>query len=173
MDIRTEVAPPSPQPIGRPEPHGLWGWLILPLIGLCLTPFLLAFSIYQLVLILEPSTWNVLTTPGTSAYHPIYKVLIPAEMVVNFAMLGFTLLLVVLFFRKDPRLPKLMVAFYLINLVIIVGDTFAASFIPSFSFDRDVIRDVVRTVIAAVIWVPYFLVSQRVKNTFRRDAPGA
>ena len=169
MDPRTEAAQPTPA-VSPPEPHGLRGWLILPLIGLCLTPFLLAFSIYQLVLVLKPDTWSVLTTPGTPAYHPVYKVLIPAEMVVNIAMLGFTLLLLVLFFRKDRRLPKLMVAFYLINLVIIVGDTFAASFIPSFSFDRDVIRDVVRTVVAAVIWVPYFLVSQRVKNTFVANA---
>lgn len=108
---------------------------------------------------------------GKPVVPPLYKLLLPAEIVVNVAMLGFVVLLIYLFFSKNHLVPRLMIAFYLINLLVVAVDTLVASQLPGFVWDREVIKDGARTLLTAVIWVPYFLISKRVANTFRTDAP--
>lgn len=171
-DAHGAAQSPSASPQGASvEPRGINGWLILPAIGLCITPITLCIGIWQVATVVFGGSWSVLTTPGSPSFHPLYKLLLPAEIVVNVAMLGFVVLLIYLFFSKNHRVPRLMIAFYLINLVVVAVDTLVASQLPGFVWEREVIKDGARTLLTAVIWVPYFLISKRVANTFRTDAP--
>ena len=155
-------------------PSGLGGWLILPAIGLLFAPLrILGYLFGDIIPIFQDGAWEVLTTPGSEMYHALWAPLIIFETVGNLFFVGFTLVLLVLFFTKSHRFPKLMIAYLVLNLVFVVADTVLAEFIPFIAGEHDpeTYKEIARGVFGVVIWVPYFLVSKRVKNTFVK--PGA
>jgi hypothetical protein len=73
-----------------------------------------------------------------------------------------------LFFRKSRRVPMLMVVWLLANTGGQIVDLLLAQQIAAVAAlpDNDGIKELSRSVVGLLIWVPYFLVSKRVKNTF-------
>lgn len=150
-------------------PTGLGGWLILTAIGLILTPFKLGFFVVSSILpIFEGDTWSTLTSPGSEAYHPLWGPLLTFELIGNCAFIVFAVALLVPFFAKRASFPKLMIIFYVTNLLFVVGDAMLGNLIPFVAAQDDpaTTKEIVRTLIASAIWIPYFRVSKRVKNTF-------
>lgn len=151
------------------EPKGIGGWLILPLLGLIFSAFQIAFQfIGDLAPVLTIETWHVLTTPGTNAYHPLWAPLLVFEVVASVVLFSFTLALLRFFFKKSKRVPKLFVLWLLSVAAVQVIDYLLMAQIPSVSEQPDPagMRDLIRSVGSAAIWIPYFLKSTRVKNTF-------
>jgi hypothetical protein len=149
-------------------PRGIGGWLLLPLLGLIVTPIRVGYSLVADYIPFFRESWPVLTDPNDLSYHPLWAPLIIYE-VLGDAVLALTALLgLVLMFRRDRRLPKLMVALYSFNAIYIAVDTAVAAQIPALagSDDFSASQDLIRAVVAAGIWIPYFLMSKRVKNTF-------
>jgi hypothetical protein len=80
-------------------------------------------------------------------------------------------------FRKNRYFPIAMII-YLISSVVLQGiDTYFAfkiySSLPIFEESLSeiyqmLIQDMLRIVVSSTIWIPYFLVSKRVKATFHR-----
>lgn len=145
------------------EPKGIGGWLVLVAIGLIVSPIRLAYSIIVDYLPqINSSEWATLNFPA-------FKNLFYGELVINSLFVVFAIVLLVLFFSEDRRFPKYMIAFYIANLTFVIADFAIASFHPLIRLAANPeggIMEVVRSVAAAAIWIPYFLVSQRVKNTF-------
>lgn len=151
------------------EPRGLGGWLILPAIGLFVLPIRLAVSLSNDFLpIFQKGYWEVLTTPGSEAYHHLWAPLIIFEIAGNTFFIIFDIVLIFLFFAKSYRLPALFIAFLALNLLFVVSDFFFADLIPAVAAESDAesIKELARSIIGAIIWIPYFLASKRVKNTF-------
>lgn len=151
------------------EPKGIGGWLVLPALGLIITPFRMGFQLFNDVLpALTPETWNGLTKPESPTYHPLWGTLIGFEVIANMALFVFTLWLTWLFFTKSKRVPKLFIAWLLslaavqtIDYLLVAQISAAAA--PS---DKEGIKELARAIINAAIWIPYFIKSKRVKNTF-------
>jgi hypothetical protein len=167
--------PPAPQasPPTAPAgdgPSGIGGWLLLPLLGLVLTPVLGGIQVREVLKLMEPAPWKALTDPSSQAYHPFYAWMLPGELIANSVMAVLALVLLVLVYMRSPRVPMLMCVFYVLAAVVVIIDTGLASQIPGFTWDRGTIRDVARSVMGVVVWVPYFLVLKRVRNTFRAGA---
>lgn len=149
---------------------GIGGWLILPLIGLIVTPFTLGSElILGFIPIFTDGTWEILTTSGNEAYHKLWAPVLVFETIGNLGFLAFSVYLLFLFFSKHYKLPNGIILFYLLNFAFLVFDYMLVIQIPAIAeFDHsDLIRDIARMGFTAAVWVPYFMKSERVKNTFK------
>ena len=81
--------------------------------------------------------------------------------------------LIYLYFSKHYLFPKVYIAIVAISLVFIPLDALLATFVlpDEPMFDPDTTKDFARALISALIWVPYMLISKRVKATFVENSP--
>jgi len=145
------------------------GWLILVAIGLIFAPIRLLVVLFKdLLPALSADTWSRLTTPGTEAYHPLWAPLLLFEVIGNCLFILSPIIIAVFFFQRRRFVPRLIIVLLLANLVFVTIDYFAADLIPFVAAQEDLgsLKELIRALIACAIWVPYFLVSKRVKGTF-------
>jgi len=147
----------------RENETGIGGWLILVLLGLIITPIRLGVSVFMEFLPLFDSL------PMLEELYPELKSMIYLELFGNISFGIFAIILIFLMIKKDRRFPLLMIIFYVSNLVFIVFDAIYVSQMVSLEGSSDVddsSKEIIRSVIGTAIWVPYMLVSKRVKRTF-------
>ena len=70
----------------------------------------------------------------------------------------------ILFYTRKKIFPKLMIAYLAIHLVLIGADHFGAVSLHLNSHSLTLVR----TFIYTVIWIPYFMNSIRVEQTFTK-----
>ena len=154
---------------GNEVRSGLGGWLILVGLGVVISPLrLLAEVLETFPPIFENGTYDLITTPGTEAYHPFWSTLIWGEISVNTVIFVASLYLAYLYFSKKSLFPKFYnwiavgsLAFILLDAVLI------KVVLPNEPiFDPDTIKEVARSGIVVLVWVPYMMLSTRVKATF-------
>jgi hypothetical protein len=121
----------------------------------------------------DQTTWVALTTPGEEAYHILWQPALLTELALAAITLVYSILLLVLFFRKKYTFPKLMVCFYLFNFAAAICIYNLFREIPA--MDEEVLlqyqSDIYRVAVFGLLWGTYFLKSKRVKATFTRGAP--
>lgn len=142
---------------------GLGGWLILPQIGLFATALMLIFGILSLdVSFFNGEAWDLLSDePGFRGY-------LMFTIIYNLLLLGFNIFIIVQFYRKKTMLPRLMIIFYSIAICMSIIDLIMTQQL-TFVTDEEMktlITNLGRNIIAGGIWIPYFIKSKRVKNTF-------
>lgn len=147
------------------ELKGLDGWLILVAIGLVISPFSLIFDLYSIVQAYQEIPWEEL---DAQAIGTALKALVVGEFVVNSILFIFLLLVIRLFFKKHYLFPKAYIVLLVIFLVLIPLDSWLVNLlIPAEEvFDFDTLKSTIRIALQCLIWIPYMLVSKRVKNTF-------
>ncbi len=151
------------------KPSGIGGWLILPMLGLLFTPLILGTNlIINHYPIFAEDYWSTLTTPGNEAYHALWGPLIIFEVIGNLVFLLFSIFLIILFFQKRRGFPLLMIWFLSSNLVFLLIDLLAAEQIPNIPslIKQNALKELIKSSISALIWIPYFMKSIRVRNTF-------
>ncbi len=165
---REPVAPASPL-AEADEPVGIGGWLVFPAIGLVFNLIGLTVMVLgELLPILTGPQWEFLTTEGSEAYHPMWGPVILFELVGNSLLILASGVIATLFFLRKSAVPRLMVGFFLFRILIIAIDEVLAGQLPAESIEGQGIGELVKVVVQACIWIPYFLVSKRVRNTFVR-----
>jgi hypothetical protein len=138
------------------EGRAIGGWLILPAIGLVVSPFTVAWSACQ--------SYTALDNPLLAALPGLRSVIV-AELVVNVVMLVFTVYVAVAFFRRKRAVPLLMIALVAVGAVFALADRWAvAVFLPTRA-DAAALG-MLGPLGKAAIWIPYFLLSKRVMETF-------
>lgn len=150
-------------------PRGLGGWLILVGIGIVVGPFRMAFIMLETYREVSANgTWEILTTQGSGFYYPELAALIVVEMVVNLAILAASVYVAYLFFTKRRSLPAWYIGVAVFSLVFVVVDAIVVSaMLPDMSLlDSETAGEMGRSLIQVCVWVPYMLVSKRVRNTF-------
>ncbi len=157
------------------ELKGLNGWLILVGIGVVMSPIRLLITmvpIYQPIL--EDGTWKALTTVGSESYTPYFGSLLIGEMVFNAIMFAASIYLIYLFFSKHHLFPKLYILIVAASLIFIPLDAWLVNqLFPSLPmFDKETTTEFLRSIFTAAIWIPYMLISKRVKATFVEHIPG-
>jgi len=153
---------PSKDDIATLPAQQFGGWLILPIIGLVLTPFYIIVQIFDTGYF-DRSIWEGFEYADYDNVG-FLKLYLGMELFYNFAFLVFVILTIILLFKKRTSTPKMMMIFYGCNLGIILLESFLLNQfgIP----DPTVVSDIFRAAISTAIWIPYFLYSDRVKRTF-------
>lgn len=157
------------------ELKGLNGWLILVGIGVVISPIRLLITLvpsYQPIF--EDGTWEALTTVGSESYTPYFGSLLIGEMVFNAIMFAASIYLIYLFFSKHHLFPKLYIVIVMATLIFIPLDAWLVTqLFPSLPmFDTETTTEFLRAVLVAAIWIPYMIISKRVKATFVEHIPG-
>jgi hypothetical protein len=150
-------------------PYGLGGWLIIVAIGLIVSPVRTGFMLSGIYLpILRNGQMAVFINSGSEYYNPGLFLLLMAESLFNIITIAGSLLLLYLFFSKKKNFPHWYIGLMIFSLLGIFVDTVLSGFIfPNEPvFDPDTTRELVKALVGAVIWIPYMLMSVRVKNTF-------
>ncbi|EHQ29429.1 DUF3857 domain-containing protein [Mucilaginibacter paludis] len=141
---------------GRP----IGGWLYLIVLGLSVAAIKISVSLVS-GYYLKLSLWNTYQT-GTKSI--LFKALLFFETGGNVLTICYAIFCLILILKKRDILPRYITGLYIFNLAFIVIDAvFAYSF---YGEDNLVMSDILKAVLAAAIWVPYFRMSTRVKETF-------
>jgi hypothetical protein len=150
--------------------NGIRGWLVLILIGLVITPIRICLFLFQeYVALFEHGNWNMLTSSSSEFYHHLWAPLLVFESVGNLLLLILSLTVLYFFLCKSKHVPRLVIFWLMYSLIFVIIDFFFAEQIPLIADlpqDAQSTKEVVRSIIAALIWIPYFLISKRVKATF-------
>ena len=148
---------------------GIGGWLILFAISRVAAVFTWGYALIATGQVLfNPRIWQVLTTPGTTAYHPLWSVAIIYEVAGNTLFFLLSLILLGLFFARWKIFRPLMVSCLVATALFLWGDYFISGQIPAVRLHGEdtILQGCIRTTLYALIWTPYFLVSERVRKTF-------
>jgi hypothetical protein len=147
--------------------QGIGGWLVLPIIGFISVILLTGANL--ILALKEYEGIEFILTDTSGAMNDLY---LPIALSLLFGIAVITSAAICLYkiFVSRGELKKIAVVHYLLlasaGLVELRGDSVISSAIPDVARDPSVTKDAIRGVIAAAIWVPYFLVSKRVQNTF-------
>ncbi len=150
------------------EDKSIGSWLILPAIGLSLSPFMVGTQIFS-AQYFNQQTWQSIFSSSVdqSAKAGLF---IGLEIVYNFLFLVFSILVLIVFFKRRTSAPILVSIFYAVSLIGPLIDWYVAEeLFPgqlSSSDQMAAYKDLGRSFIAAAIWIPYFNISERVKSTF-------
>lgn len=143
--------------------EGIGGWLILVALGVVLTPVTLLFSMVKtyLPLFTTPHIWEILQT------QPRLHALVMFEAASNIIFFLISLALLYLFFQKKRSFPTFYIIFLVLHAVVLVADlVFAYIIVPNATMSPQLMAAALRSVVGAMVWIPYMLLSRRVKVTF-------
>jgi len=149
--------------------EGIGGWLILVAIGIVITPIrhvILMMTTYPEIF--STGAWEILTTQESEAYNPFWAPIIIGEIVIGSGLMLVWLYMAYKFFTKRGSFPKWYIGIAVFSLLYVLADAVAVKLVLPDEpiFDPDTVKEVIRSVIMVVVWVPYMLVSKRVKATF-------
>jgi len=156
------------------ELKGLGGWLILVGLGVVIGPFRLLFTLVPMYLpFFQDGLWEDYTSPTSNYYVPYFDLFIIGEIALNTMIISACFYLIYLFFSKSYLFPRFFIGVMLATLILIPLDAwlFTLLFPSEEMFDPETTVEFLRSVIYGAIWIPYMLVSKRVKATFVEGRP--
>ncbi|KAA1247471.1 DUF2569 family protein [Aquimarina sp. RZ0] len=147
------------------------GWLILIAIGLSFTPLRIFYDLIKnFKEFYGTNTWNYITQKHNSFSELFSSMLIIFELIYNLVFIVFSILLIILFFKRRSITPRMMIIFYSASFIVITADSIIAFGLNEFLYSEaervQTFKEIAKSFIKMIIWIPYFLVSKRVKSTF-------
>lgn len=141
------------------------GWLILIGIVIVVSPIRMMISMIDLETF-QNSVWVGLSTAYPEKNLSLLQLFLILEVVTNVFLLVGYCLLPFLFFRKRDLFPSTMRFLMIFNFLFLLVDYVMADLIFDTHMLTENIPELVGRIISIAIWVPYLLISERVKQTF-------
>ncbi|NUU78751.1 DUF2569 domain-containing protein [Paenibacillus xylanilyticus] len=154
-----------------PGISGLGGWLILIQIGLFASLLLLIVDLSQVAVIMDPAKWGLISDTEKDLYYQVMNPLLWFGIISNVILLIIVIVNLVLLYMKKRQFPRMMITLYIANVLAGIGTwiMIGQAEIPGAlnGFDTTPARNLtIRSILTCCIFIPYFLKSVRVKNTF-------
>jgi transglutaminase-like putative cysteine protease len=163
---------PAVQPIDPGAPSGIAGWLLLPLLNVCLLPIMIGNALYQYRPHLDTQTWNAVGKGASDLAIQLLKLGHFTLVASGVALLIVACYTGFLFFNRRRSFPFTWVlllwtwvAWLFLDLILVIG-------LPG-----DNRQDISATGVAftrfcifSLVWTIYMRRSQRVAATFIRDS---
>ena len=160
----------NPVPADRPKPIKIRGFLIVVAIGLVVS-FLqnLGLLLAAFVPFIRPEIWERLTSPEWTSYHPNWKVVMLFQLFAGSTMVGLNVIALFLFFTKGRAFPRFIV--FTIPTIFVLGvvDYYLSGSVPAIAESKEYSESSTNLIfrfVALHVWIPYFLLSKRVRATF-------
>ncbi len=159
---------PTPERWAFKSNKKIGSWLFIPLLGLIVSIPLLLFQLLSDEMYYSINTWALYLDANSVYYSPGFVFALGFEIVGQLLLFSMVILCLVLFLKRRSSLPKLMVAFYSINVIYLFLDVVICYLIlpETEVFDAETTKALTRGVFGACLWIPVFLTSSRVKETF-------
>jgi hypothetical protein len=156
------------------ELKGLRGWLIVVGLGVVINPVQFLAAVAPVVKpIFEKRAWEALTTVESESYIPYLGTFLIGEISFYSIMFIASLCLVYFFFTRHYLFPRVYVCVVAAWLMFIPLEAWvSAKILPGASTSAlEATGDFIATFMLAAIWIPYMLLSVRVKATFVEGRP--
>ncbi len=140
----------------------LGGWLILLAFGITISPRLHLFSLIRNPALINGAAWLSHFTAGSYGVALVTLLL----QIYNLVYLPFVVMLVILFYKRRSSVPRMMSIYILTNLIIGIVDVALTIYLEGAPIHIVVFTMLMKPILPALIWIPYFRMSQRVKRTF-------
>lgn len=148
---------------------GLGGWLVLVCLGLIVAPIrdiVALLTTYGPLMSID--IWEGFFTAGSDIYNPKLGIFVGAEMIINLLLILVDGIALVFFFQRRTIFPKLFIGYLVAKALFLIVDTIVVShlFPSEEAFDPETRKAIGQSLFGIIIWVPYMLVSKRVRATF-------
>lgn len=155
---------------------GIRGWLVLVVIGWIFTPVQTSLILHDLYRsVISNDVWRELTTPGSEFYSALWMPALAIGTVGNLALSITAIIALSFMLKRSKYTPAVAISWFSFNFLLVVADYAIASRLPGFAdqpfADFDAVKELVRAGLMAVVWIPYFIISKRVRTTFKREWP--
>lgn len=159
----------EPVPVDGPnfriEPSGIGGWLVLPAIGFIIGIPKTTWELSRdLGPIFQTTTVDAFLNPEFPVGLKLYLVAVLAGTAVLYVSM---IVAAFLFFKKKRSAPGFIINFQYFSVGFLALIAFWGTSIPDLGEEPYAqIGTAIGMAISAAIWIPYFMRSKRVKNTF-------
>jgi len=145
---------------------GLSGWLVIVAIGIFYTLFTNLYYIQTNVI--TNGGWSILMQPFNDLKIDEVDWLPVIEVFLYFVTTLLLVQLLLLYFMKKKFFPKLYIGLKLAAMVIVFLEIYLVYDVLPYSKElrEQVISNTIIYFVGALIWIPYMLVSRRVRFTF-------
>jgi hypothetical protein len=151
---------------GRPDGVSIGGWLYLLAAFHVLSVLFMGMGLIgQVVLFSQPEVW-LLTEPGSGYYRPFWSTVISYEVAGNAAFLIYTVALLYLMVGHKRAYRPAVIIYLMGRTAFLWGDHLLAHLLYVGTYAGAL--QAFESMIFMIVWVPYMLVSKRVKSTFVR-----
>ncbi|GAA4470436.1 hypothetical protein GCM10023093_31720 [Nemorincola caseinilytica] len=140
--------------------RNIGGWLILPLLGLVISILRILTTIFTGGYF-RRSLWHVYDAHDKAV---LYKVFLSAEFFINTIVLSLSIFCLVLMLARRDILPRYIKMLYIGSAIFVTMDDVLTNMI--FNITEIDYKNIGQSIFAACIWVPYFSMAQRVRETF-------
>lgn len=146
------------------------GWLYVVAFVVISAPFRLIFQLYPGYYgIFTDGTWERLTSLESAAYSPYWAPILIGELMVDAVVICLWLAVAVLFFSKKEIFPVFYIGMIIFGPLFIVAKAFVRYLVlpvePIFD-SATTLKLLLHSFGSLVVWVPYMLLSERVRETF-------
>lgn len=152
-----------------PQPPQIGGWLIVIAVGLVISLIQNLNQLPQVLGALGGTIWVRLTTPGSPVYHPYWKIAIIYGAITGCFYVVMNMVTLILFFGRRRLFPKFTIVLIPSIFILSLAGYYFVGLIPGVA-DRPAHTSnghfLIIKFVALHIWIPYLLVSKRVKQTF-------
>ena len=155
---------PAPRPPSTTMHQGLGGWLVLPIIGILISPFT---ALYLISSYFTPlAEMNSVLEAETDFYG--WRLYYFSGALIETTYLFLSILLIIFLFTKRTSFPYLYITIAIFTLI-------TELYMISIESNLEILEDGVdrstllgQTIFRSILWGSYMLVSQRVKATFTK-----